>query len=124
MAGGNRKGPDDRSSMSGRGVGYCAGYDRLGYDNPDVSAGERPGGGRLFGRGRGFSAGSGRGNRGGGFRSRNRFWPRRNFDNVPEGEKEWLQNRAEALQSELENINTRINHLSGAPSEEETGENK
>ena len=47
MPRGDRTGPDGRGQMTGRGLGYCTGY-----DEPGFTAG---------GRGRGFGRGYGRG---------------------------------------------------------------
>lgn len=50
---GDRTGPMGQGPMTGRGAGYCAGYDRPGYANP--VSGRRVGFGRgWFGRGRGW----------------------------------------------------------------------
>lgn len=59
MPGGDRKGPDGRGPMTGRGLGYCAGYDHPGYvaDALPYGRGYGRGGGRGFGRGRGFRGG-------------------------------------------------------------------
>ena len=47
MPAGNRRGPMGMGPMSGRGAGYCAGYEMPGYANP---MGGRPGMGmRAFG---------------------------------------------------------------------------
>ena len=127
MTGGNRLGPNDRGSMSGRGAGYCAGNDRPGYANLDSTPTERlrgGGRGREFGRGRGRGAGRGGENRGAGFGFRNRWWPLRDSGASQEGESERLQIRAAELQTELDGINNRINNLTGTTSEDETGENK
>ncbi len=59
---GNRTGPNGMGSMTGRGTGYCAGYNAPGY-----ATGPGFGAGRGFGRGRGFGVGFGRGR---GFRGR------------------------------------------------------
>jgi hypothetical protein len=58
MPQGNKRGPLGLGPMTGRGLGYCAGYPHPGYLNP----GGR-GMGRGFGRGmgRGFGRGMGRG---------------------------------------------------------------
>ncbi len=65
MPWGDGSGPNGMGSMTGRGAGYCAGYNGPGYANAG------PGG--FFGRGRGFGRGFGRGlGRGFGFR---RFAP-------------------------------------------------
>jgi hypothetical protein len=103
--------------MTGRGAGYCSGYDRPGYENQGAPPDDWPAGrrNRAFWRGR----------RGGiGFGFRNRWWPRRDFGTAPEGEQEWLQNRAEELRDELDHINTRINDLNSSTSEGGKGENE
>ncbi|MBN1946906.1 MAG: DUF5320 domain-containing protein [Bradymonadales bacterium] len=58
MPGGNRMGPLGQGPMTGRGAGYCAGYNVPGYMNPI--------GGRGVGFGRGGGRGGGRGRGGGG----------------------------------------------------------
>jgi hypothetical protein len=65
MPRGDRTGPMGMGPLSGRGAGYCAGYDMPGHANP--------------GFGRGFGMGRGRGFRGGGYGGggwgwRNRYW--------------------------------------------------
>ena len=124
MSGGNRKGPDNRGSMSGRGAGYCTGNDQPGIDNPGIPLIERLRDvcGSQFGW-RGRVADRGREHRGVGFRNRWRSL-RNSGAKAPEGEHEWLRSRAETLQSELKNINTRINNLHGATVEDSTRENK
>lgn len=52
MPWGDGTGPNGMGPMSGRGMGFCAGFDRPGYANPG------------FGRGRGFGRGF----------ARRRFW--------------------------------------------------
>jgi hypothetical protein len=62
MPGGDRTGPWGFGPGSGRGLGYCSGYDRPGYMQPGFGAGMGRGGfaapyggfGRGGGRGRGF----------------------------------------------------------------------
>lgn len=44
MPGGNRRGPMGEGPMSGRGMGYCAGYDRPGFANGGGAWGGRGGG--------------------------------------------------------------------------------
>jgi hypothetical protein len=56
MPGGDRRGPNGMGPKTGRGAGYCAGFDVPGYAN--------------FGRGRGFN----RGFSGGGWGRRNMFY--------------------------------------------------
>jgi len=56
MPGGDRTGPRGFGSMTGRGLGYCAGYSSPGY-----TRGAGLGYGRGYGRGMGWGAGRGRG---------------------------------------------------------------
>jgi len=50
MPWGNRTGPMGFGPMTGRGMGYCAGFDKPGFVNPGPGFGR----GFGFGRGRGF----------------------------------------------------------------------
>ncbi len=61
MPGGDKRGPDERGPMTGRGLGYCAGNDRPGYATAEAPAGRGGGFGRRFGRGAGRGYGRGRG---------------------------------------------------------------
>ena len=108
MPGGNRKGPLGSGPKTGRGLGYCAGYDEPGYTTaPDQ------------GLGRGFRWG-GRG-RGGGRGRRNRFnadfWPGRGRAAFavpgvpPEDDVESLKVQAQELQNALQEIQARLEKL-------------
>ena len=66
MPGGDRTGPAGLGPMTGRAMGYCAGYATSGYVNPVAGRGFGAFG-RGFGRGGG---GFGRGGGGGGWRNR------------------------------------------------------
>ena len=55
MPGGDRTGPVGAGPMTGRGAGFCAGYDVPGYMNNTPGRGF--GGGRGWGMGRGFRGG-------------------------------------------------------------------
>ena len=59
MPRGDRMGPNSLGPMTGRGMGFCAGYDTPGYMNPSSGYGRECG--RGFGMRRGFGAGFGRG---------------------------------------------------------------
>lgn len=61
MPGGDRTGPMGQGPMTGRALGYCAGYDRPGYANswPRGGFGRGFGWGRGMGRGRGWGRGMG-----------------------------------------------------------------
>jgi hypothetical protein len=94
-------GPLSMGSMTGRRVGYCAGFDMPGYANA------APGNG--FGRGRGC--------RGLSFGAGGRGWMRFGVYGIqpvqtdPAGEREALRSRADMLQSELESIKKRLNEI-------------
>ena len=126
MPWGDRTGPWGRGPMTGRGAGYCAGYDMPGNINPDVPGYGR---GRGFGPGRGMGRGFGRGMCWGrGFRRR--FWREPYPDPYyrpepiyhpyygpefkepdPEEEKTYLKNLAEALEKEIKAIKDRLKEL-------------
>ena len=61
MPGGDKTGPWGAGPMTGRGVGFCAGYDVPGYMNPTYGQGFGWGRGWGHGFGRGFGMGFGRG---------------------------------------------------------------
>lgn len=116
MPGGDRSGPLGEGPMTGRGMGFCAGYPTPGY--------AQPGPGRGFGRGRGFGGG-GRGGRG----WRHRFcatgvpgWVR--GGPVPEtrqAEMQWLEARARAIESELTAIRAQLERAAGGQDESGPG---
>ena len=122
MPAGDGTGPMGMGPMTGRGAGYCGGYDAPGWANP--------------GYGRGLAAGrGGRGGRGGGWRHRNWYyatgvpgWARADYPptwgappaagygpyaGAPsrEEETESLRQRAEWLKQELDTISQRIEEL-------------
>ena len=114
MPRGDATGPMGMGPMTGRGVGYCAGFGMPGYTN---NAGGR-------GLGMGFGRGVGSGGRGGGFRRRNRFFATgmtgsAGFGNMaapsqkanPEMEKQELHYQTEVLQSEINAIKKRLDEL-------------
>jgi len=107
-------------AMSGRAAGYCAGFGMPGFANP------------AFGRGYGMGIGRGRGAGNRGFGTGGRGWrhwyyasglpgwrrfggyaapagyPAPYATSDPEREKQALKSQAEALQSELDFIKTRL----------------
>jgi len=97
---GDRRGPWGLGPMTGRGLGYCAGYAQPGYMNSYRGGfGYR----RGFGRGFGFRFG----------RSLFSYFP---YENVPlehlaKNEAELLRSQAEILKNQLENIQKRIEVL-------------
>lgn len=118
MPRGDRTGPAGMGPMTGRGMGYCAGFGMPGYMNPAPGRGF----GMGFGRGRGFGGG-GRGWRhwyyATGLPGWTRFgafsspygYPSPYNDYSPETEKQMLKNQAEALQAEMDDIKKRLEEL-------------
>ena len=109
MPRGDRTGPEGMGPATGRGAGFCTGYDTPGYANPYP--------------GRGFGMGGGRGRGGGRFGRRNRFfatglprWAR--FQGTPAAP-EWseqdeataLKSQASWLTQQLESIQKRLSEL-------------
>lgn len=117
MPRGDGTGPTGMGPMSGRRLGYCAGFETPGYANPAP----RRGFGMGFGRGRGFG--------GGGHGRRNMFyatglpgWMRFSGYTAPYQkkdpgfEKQALKNQADALQSELDVIKKRLSEIESGTS--------
>ena len=119
MPGGDRTGPWGLGPMTGRGLGYCAGYSSPGFT-------------KGIPRGRGFGRGGGRGF-GRGFWGRGRgFWGRGYFQEpyygptpyyppyqqgvstepAREEEKAYLEDMVKALEEEIKSIKDRLRELS------------
>jgi hypothetical protein len=124
MPAGDGTGPMGQGPMTGRGAGYCAGYEAPGYANP------MPGRGFGMGRGRGWW-GAGRGAWGRGWRHRNWYhatgmpgWARAGYAPAwgappvaaptPEQEREELRAQAEWLKGQLDAITSRLEELEQA----------
>jgi hypothetical protein len=116
MPRGDRTGPAGMGSMTGRGMGYCAGYGAPGYATP------APGFGLGWGRGRGWWGGGGRGWRHQYYATGQPRWARYGYPPFwgyapypqppsAEEETEFLKNQAEALRRELEAITQRLEDL-------------
>ena len=132
MPRGDGTGPMGMGPMTGRAAGYCAGYPVPGFANPipgrGFGMGYGRGGGRgWWGRGRGFG-------RGWGFLSGGAYfgtpyaYPYAGgmpyaYPYAPgmtsEQETDMLKSQAEALQSNLEDINKRISELESAATKKE-----
>ena len=102
MPRGDRTGPDGMGQMTGRGMGYCAGY-----DSPGFTKGIPRGG---AGHGRGFRGGLGYNQRG--------FYPGQyptypqpgNYSNV--SEKTLIENEIKVIEEQLQALGTRLAELS------------
>ncbi len=106
MPGGDRRGPFGAGPMTGRGAGYCGGYDRPGWANP---AGGRMGLGRGFGWGHGGGWGRGFGRGRGGWGGAWGWGPW--APAAPVDEREALQREAEALERGLDAVRRRLEEL-------------
>jgi len=117
MPGGDRTGPAGLGPRTGRGLGYCAGYNTPGY-----TRGAGWGGG--WGRGRGWGRGFGRGfGRGWGYGYRDPYYapapvyapvqPISTSDNLNmlKQEKEYLESEMKGMQGAIEDISRRITEL-------------
>jgi hypothetical protein len=115
MPRGDGTGPMGMGPMTGRAMGYCAGYSAPGYMNPA--------GFGFAGRGFGF-AGRGRGNRNMFYATGMPGWmragsyPGYGYPAVPaapqyskENEVQFLKSQAEYLRTTLEDINNRLSEL-------------
>lgn len=125
MPGGDKTGPRGLGAMTGRGMGYCAGYNVPGYMNPGVNPRARG----AFGFGRGMGMGMGRGNRWGFYATGQPGWARGYYPGGYFGpgyaasttvsradEMQYLKGQAEMLTKELEAIKSRIDELNAAES--------
>ena len=114
MPRGDRTGPTGMGPRTGRGLGFCAGYEEPGYASPAYGFGRRGGRGAGRGRGAGFGRGAGRG------------WSVANYGPagwgtvVPttpamskEDEISWLESQARGLQDSLEQLQKRLDALKG-----------
>lgn len=118
---GNGTGPQGYGPMTGRGAGYCAGYNTPGYMNPAW--------GRGRGRGRGwFGRGGGRGYRHWFYATGLPGWARAGYggpaygpadyppglENTAKDEMNILKDQARFLQDQLKDIQDRISTLEKA----------
>jgi hypothetical protein len=102
MPAGDRTGPLGQGPMTGRGLGYCGGYDAPGYARPWDRRGYLPFYGRGWGRGwrhRYYATGT------------PGWMPPRYQPLTAEREMEILREQSEQLKAELENIEKRIRDL-------------
>jgi hypothetical protein len=109
MPRGDRTGPDGMGPMTGRGLGFCAGFEMPGFMNAGNAR-------RCYG-----PRGSGRG----GLRRMNCFAANRGYSSFylanksVENEKDFLSKQADYLESQLERVKKRLNDLQEAHKEAE-----
>ena len=94
MPGGDGTGPNGMGPRTGRGMGFCNGYNSEGYANPSF---QRRGFGRRMGRGRGF-----------GFR---RFWNTQPKQPSKEQQKQQLELDLKELEEDQELLNKERDEL-------------
>lgn len=115
MPSGDRTGPLGYGSRTGRGLGYCSGYDSPGFTKGYPR-------GRGFGRGRGRGFGRGFWGRGRGYWYGNTY-PEPYYRPAPyerdiypqptkEEEKSYLENIVKDLEDELKSVKERLQELS------------
>ena len=107
MPGGDRTGPTGRGPMTGRRVGYCAGYQVPGYANP----------GPRFGRGMGFGRGRGSWGRGyypypGSYYGPTPYYAPSPTGPEPAEEKAYLGEAIKSMEEELKAMKERLEELS------------
>ena len=125
MPRGDRTGPAGAGPMTGRGLGYCAGYSTPGFTKGYPRGGGGFGRG-FWGRGRGFRGGPGWGAYGPGY-----YGPYPSYPPAPttgragyyppagapaqggQSEVEYLQDEAKVLEQQLEEIRARLDELQG-----------
>lgn len=107
MPRGDRTGPAGQGPMTGRGLGYCAGYNSPGFTR-GYGMGMGWGGGR-----RGYGYGYGRGY----FGPNYAYPPPVQQQTEPEQEISALKAQAGALQNQLKNILDRLESLTGKKEE-------
>ncbi|MFH1568700.1 MAG: DUF5320 domain-containing protein [Gemmatimonadota bacterium] len=101
--------------MTGRSLGYCAGYEQPGYAAPGPGHGWARGGGGGYGRGRDWGRDGGRGMRWGAPWA---CWPPVPTPVTEVDEKGVLERQREYLQSQLSRIEDQLKSLSaGGPAQ-------
>ena len=121
MPRGDKTGPRGEGAMTGRGMGFCAGYDAPGYMNPGFNPRARGEFGYGRGMGRGMGGGMGRGmGRGMGFgmgyspapeSTGSRPYSSTMPPPTPEEEIRGLKQQAELLMKQFEDISKKIKEL-------------
>lgn len=114
---GDRRGPEGLGPMTGRGAGYCAGYNAPGFANPGFGRGRGfAGRGAGFGAGGGFGRGYGRGFGAGrgwapGYAGRFDYAAEPYYEPTEEEEMAALRGEAEMLEARLAGIKKHLNTM-------------
>ncbi len=101
MPRGDRTGPSGMGQMTGRGLGFCSGYETPGY----TRGFQRGGAGFGGGFGRGFGRGYGRGFANWGYQN----YPAPQYS--AKDESQYLESEVNALKNELKALETRLSEL-------------
>jgi len=112
MPSGDKTGPEGYGPRSGRGLGYCSGYDSPGYTR-GVPRGGR-GYGRGFGRGFGWGRGRGYGRYSGyePYPIREPAYPAEPYQPMNQNnEKQYLKDLVKSLETELKQVKNRLQEL-------------
>jgi len=109
---GDGTGPQGQGPMTGRGAGYCAGYDRPGYANPVPGRGVGFGRG-WFGRGRGWRNWYRATGLPGWQRAQMGYpaWEGWGFQPTVKEEKEMIQGEMNALKEQMKALEDRLEQL-------------
>jgi hypothetical protein len=116
MPKGDKTGPEGLGPRSGRGLGYCTGYESPGYTKGFPRGGRGYGRGYARGFGRGFGWGRGRRYH---LNPDDTYYPHQypvyptepNHEMNKEDEKHYLENVVQNLENELKNIKNRLKQL-------------
>lgn len=100
MPNGDRRGPAGMGPRTGRGMGYCSGYDSPGYMN-----------GRGLARGRGFSTGFGPGRGAGRGFGRRTYFSYADTGSPYVDEADLLKEEESYLQESLDSVRRRLGEL-------------
>ena len=103
MPRGDRTGPDGMGPMTGRGLGYCAGYESPGFTKGVPRGGAGYGRGYGFGHTRGFGYGRGF--------YQNPYYGYHSYSYSKEDEEQMLSDELKMIKEQANNIEKRLDEL-------------
>lgn len=116
MPRGDRTGPNGMGPMTGRGFGYCSGYDAPGFANaPGPGRGMAWGGGRGMGRGMAWGHGPAYGRAFGG---RGMAWNRPEAPAAPENRKAMMADEMAALEERMQYLKREMDAINSEKKED------